>query len=116
MFDGAAYQREYWKTHPEHREDDAKRKRNNMRLHAVWLFEYLSSHPCVVCGEPDPVVLEFDHLTSDGANRDVSSMAQYSRKRVLKEVAKCEVTCANCHTRRTAQRANTPRWQLNKGA
>lgn len=66
---------------------------------------YLQTHPCVDCGEPDPIVLEFDH------QRDKSSgVAQLLQSHVrweviAAEIAKCEVRCANCHRRRTAIRA-----------
>jgi len=67
------------------------------------LLEYFESHPCVDCGERDPVVLEFDHLRDkrfDIANRLVSVKWQT----ILDEMAKCEVVCSNCHRRRTAVR------------
>jgi hypothetical protein len=67
------------------------------------LLAYLRKHPCVDCGEEDLVVLEFDHL------RDKTHNVAYlircgSWPRVLEEIAKCEVVCANCHRRRTARR------------
>lgn len=64
--------------------------------------EYLADHPCVDCGESDPDVLDFDHPRDKRA--DVSRLIHVavSWNVVLAEIAKCEVRCANCHRRRTA--------------
>lgn len=70
----------------------------------VLLPAYLVSHPCVDCGEADPVVLDFDHRDPSLKRCEVGRLA--SRKPwadVLVEIAKCEVRCANCHRKRTAQ-------------
>ena len=80
----------------------------------IWINKYLGEHPCVDCGNTDPVVLEFDHRVASQKNRDVMGMMLYSVKTILEEIAKCDVTCANCHTIRTARRANTLRWRLNQ--
>lgn len=70
------------------------------------VHEYLLSHPCVDCGEPDPVVLEFDHVRGDKkANVKRMLAGTYSLDSVFTEIAKCEVRCANCHRRITAKRA-----------
>jgi hypothetical protein len=65
------------------------------------MLDYLKTHPCVDCGESDIEVLEFDHreLIGNKASR-VGSFLQ-SRKRLIEEIAKCDVRCSNCHTRRT---------------
>jgi hypothetical protein len=68
------------------------------------LLTYLLEHPCVDCGEADPVVLDFDHV--DAASKLVAIAVLVrnvvSWPRVEAEIAKCEVRCANCHRRRTA--------------
>jgi hypothetical protein len=70
----------------------------------AYVLAYLRAHPCVDCGEPDPEVLEFDHVR--GKRTEVSVLVHKGiGDRVLaQEIAKCEVVCANCHRRRTARR------------
>ena len=65
--------------------------------------EYLRAHPCVDCGESNLNVLDFDHLRDK--TDDVANMVAGGRpwSEIEWEIAKCEVCCANCHARRTAQ-------------
>src|SRR5579863_8485556 len=85
----------------------AKAKRNNARYKHemyLWLVEYVKIHPCVGCGETDPVVLDFDHR--DGVDKldDVSKLMTLKRYEEAKqEIEKCDVLCSNCHRRRTAK-------------
>lgn len=70
---------------------------------AAWalITDYLATHPCVDCGEADPIVLEFDHR---GDKRfEIGSAVKRGRgiKRIAEEMAKCDVRCANCHRRKT---------------
>ena len=75
--------------------------------------EYLASHPCVDCGEADIVVLEFDHVIGE-KHKAISVLVQNaaSTRRIAQEIAKCEVRCANCHRRRTAQHHHKRRARL----
>lgn len=67
------------------------------------ILEYLKGHPCIDCGEKDPVVLEFDHR--DGTEKGFAIADGVRRalgvSKVMEEIAKCDVRCANCHRRRT---------------
>lgn len=94
------------------RMDSYARQRRDERHRQLWT--YLCEHPCVDCGEGDPVVLEFDHLRDKVAN--VSKMANLSRPwaAILEEISKCEVVCANCHRRRTAERLESRRYRWSR--
>lgn len=71
-----------------------------------WLHVYLLSHPCVDCGETNPVVLEFDHVRGTKLfNVGEATSKGYSLKRVQAEVEKCEIRCANCHRQKTYREA-----------
>lgn len=72
---------------------------NNLRKQklAEWFVDYKSRLRCD-CGENHPGCLEFHHK-SDEKDINVSRMVHfgYSKERILKEIAKCEVKCSNCH-------------------
>ncbi len=81
----------------------ARRHRNRIRI-----YSYLRDHACALCGESDPVVLDFDHLGEKC--RDVTVIAAFGGlSDLLAEIAKCRVLCANCHRRETARAAGRPR-------
>lgn len=69
------------------------------------MLQYLSDKACEVCGENDPCVLDFDHLDpslkSFGIARAVSDGMAW--KKILTEIGKCRIVCANCHRKHTAR-------------
>src|SRR4051812_49400981 len=90
-----------------HKADQLKRVSDRRKRvaeeHKPLLLAYLVKHPCS-CGETDPIVLQFDHNDGVEKTNDVARMLYegYSWKRLLQEIEKCTVRCANCHARRTA--------------
>ncbi len=76
-----------------------------------FVISYLENHPCVDCGEADLDVLEFDHVELVGSSGRRVSQCK-SKKKFYAEVEKCEVRCANCHTRRTRKQLGTQRKRL----
>lgn len=88
------------------RRDKVRAKNERMRTAAkAHVGQYLLTHPCIDCGEGDPIVLDFDHVrdikranVADGVARGWSIVSLDA------EITKCEVRCANCHRRVTHQR------------
>ncbi len=77
------------------------------------LIEYLCAHPCVECGETDPLMLDCDHVR--GEKRDeVAQMicSGLGWQTILTELEKCEVRCVRCHRRRTARQFGYARARL----
>jgi hypothetical protein len=105
--------------HDEHKEHHnalihARTRRIRGEL-AQRIVDYLMEHPCVDCGEPNPVVLEFDHLRDKVDNVSGLVRRLTSWQAIEDEMLKCEVVCANCHRIRTSRRAGTYRWRLVAG-
>ena len=109
-----AYSRTYYEANRErYAELDTQRKRQLRIKRTKFLIEYFASNACVDCGERDPVVLEFDHLRDKSFNIG-SKLVHCSWEKVLAEIAKCEVVCANCHRRRTSARRGALRTILTE--
>ena len=99
---GRKRHREYHKKNPEVGRIRARRNRHRNRQ---LVLDYMLEHPCINCGEADPLVLEFDHRDPSEKSFCISNAC--SRKRSLnvikEEIKKCDVLCANCHRRKTAK-------------
>jgi len=69
----ASYKQEHYAANRQRYIDNAtKRKQLMLRARIVVLLEFLTTHPCVDCGETDQMVLEFDHL-ADKLSRSVAA-------------------------------------------
>lgn len=72
------------------------------------LAQHLLENSCVDCGESDVRCLDFDHR--DGADKlnDIARLMSnaFSWTRILAEIDKCDVRCANCHRRVTVERGS----------
>ena len=62
--------------------------------------------PCADCGGTyASEVMQWDHLPGFVKTANVSDLVRRgNRARVLEEIAKCELVCANCHATRTVRR------------
>ena len=63
-----------------------------------YIKEYLNTHPCVDCGMKDLRTLDFDHVKGQKyKNISLMRIKGASLNRLIAEINKCEVRCANCH-------------------
>jgi hypothetical protein len=77
------------------------------------IFALLVERPCVDCGETDPIVLEFDHVTGK-KDRSITKLVsdKSSWKKIQDEIDKCEVRCRNCHRKRHAEEDQHKRHEM----
>jgi hypothetical protein len=98
-----------WETwheqHPEVRKSLKRLNRERRRqLKQAYVLDYLKHHPCIDCGEADPIVLDFDHVSGRKRSRVSALIVSWcSLKILVDEIEKCAVRCANCHRKRHAR-------------
>jgi hypothetical protein len=109
----SAYHREHYEANRQRYIDQARARKQALAAErTAYLIEFFRTHPCLDCGETDPVVLEFDHL-GDKAFSIGQALPYRNWQSILEEIAKCDVVCANCHRRRTARRRGSLRVVLS---
>ena len=90
-----------------HKDNVVNRNRKHRKVLQNYVIQYLNNHPCTDCGNTDLRVLEFDHLPQFIKSKDISRLLAccVSVSTLEKEIAKCDVVCANCHKIRTVERS-----------
>jgi hypothetical protein len=84
-------------------QDNSSRFAENARRREREIKEFIQQQKaglsCKQCGNADIRVLDFHHADKNTKEASISSMAKrgWGKERILKEIAKCEVLCANCH-------------------
>jgi hypothetical protein len=81
-------------------------KRRYQAAIAEWSRE-LKNQPCTDCGGVfHYAAMEWDHRPGEEKVAEVSLLVlkSGSRRRILEEIAKCDLVCANCHAVRTFER------------
>lgn len=109
-----AYTKKHYSDNKDYYVDKARKNGESYRAAArEFLWDYLSKHPCIDCGESDPIVLELDHRDGVTKVKGLGPMAKDgSLDKMRAELLKCDVRCCNCHRRRTAKQFGW--WQLLK--
>lgn len=101
------YDNRRYKNNPQDgRDRSAKHKVIKYELNKTRIWAELQK-PCVDCGLVDPVVMEFDHRPNEKKLYNIGAMVgnTYSIATLDRELAKCDIVCANCHRHRTNKRA-----------
>jgi len=96
-------QREWAKrnSHITNRHRKAHKRKN------IEMIRNLKEAPCMDCGGEFPYpVMDFDHRPGEIKLGNVAEMVSrnVALERILDEIKKCDLVCANCHRIRTAVR------------
>ena len=76
----------------------SKKKADRIRCISAYVKDIKKNMQCSVCKNNDFRVLEFHHYGDDKEFNVADGIRHgFSKERILAEINKCEVLCANCH-------------------
>ncbi len=96
--------RNYYHLNRERQLKLALTRRHKYREDCKEFLRKLKNRPCQDCGKRYPTcVMDFDHRAGEIKLREVATMVArgWSLKKIIKEIKKCDIVCANCHRLRT---------------
>jgi hypothetical protein len=90
----------------ESKRDSIRKTNNRQRSVASAYVDSIKRSPCMDCGIfYPPYVMQFDHRDPSTKIAPVSTLIGGGMsQRLITEIAKCDLVCANCHCVRTYQR------------
>ncbi len=76
--------------------DKVKKRKQELR---EWFSNYKQQLECELCGENHPATIHFHHTNPKEKEIEISKTINqgWSKERIMTEINKCQVLCANCH-------------------
>lgn len=102
MYKDPKAQKEYQQSWYERNKSQHKQRSREQKEKKEAMLRELKRQPCMDCGKSyTTCVMEFDHRDPSTKVEGVSTLLRSaSMKRVLEEIEKCDLVCANCHKMR----------------
>jgi len=99
-------ERDWYRRNPSKRKAKVAANVTRMRARRMVLLSEFKSRPCLDCGNTyPPYVMDFDHTRGEKVSEvGVLVTRGASVSRILAEIDKCDIVCANCHRIRTHTR------------
>ena len=99
------YLKEHYKKNHSYYLEKNKRYKEKYRKEAYEYLRQAAKDGCVVCGEDDFRCLHFNHINPAEKKGAICHMVnrQVNLDIIKEETAKCNVMCANCHAKHTAE-------------
>jgi len=71
----------------------------NILNHKKWFIDLKISLKCERCGFKHPAALDFHHKDPSQKEFPINygNFGKRSKEEIMKEIAKCEILCSNCH-------------------
>ncbi|MBT7706039.1 hypothetical protein HN747_01185 [archaeon] len=87
------YRRRWYKNNKDSEKIHVARRKKELRR---WFQEFKKELECSKCGENHPATIDFHHRGEK--ENEISYMVAngHSKEKILKEIEKCGVLCANC--------------------
>lgn len=92
------YQKKY---HKDWYDMNKENRRKQIKERKFKIYEEVanlkSTNKCKICKESNPVALDFHHLSNKKFGISAGISSGYNLKKIVDEISKCIVLCANCH-------------------
>ena len=93
------YRNEWYERNKDTERDKAKERQSIRRQEfKKWFNSYKRGLKCEKCGFNHPAALDFHHSNPEEKEFNISTLKHIgSKEKLIKEIEKCVVLCANCH-------------------